>query len=286
MKPFFGVAILLLVSIPVLAQIPNPGFESWNADTTVVGWLTNSSPAYRTVTRTSPGHSGAYALEGMVASVGFYGFSPGIYAGPNGVIPYAQRPAALTGWYKSFPASPNDALHISVSMFQAVTLTPVAVGAALLAGTVQNFTQFSVNLTYLSSATPDSAIITFTTVWNTGSDFPTPGTYFVLDDIAFGTGTAVDQPAAAAPSSFALLQNYPNPFNPSTVIRYQISGSSPVRLAVYDLLGRELAVLVNETKAPGSYSVRFDGSSLPSGVYLYRLEAGTFAYTRRMALVK
>jgi formylglycine-generating enzyme len=100
--------------------------------------------------------------------------------------------------------------------------------------------------------------------------------------------------APQLPSEFGLLQNYPNPFNPVTSIRYGVgvvSGqssvvSSHVRLAVYDLLGREVAVLVNEKKEPGSYEVKFDGSRLSSGVYFYRLQAGDFVQTRRLLLLK
>jgi photosystem II stability/assembly factor-like uncharacterized protein len=88
------------------------------------------------------------------------------------------------------------------------------------------------------------------------------------------------------PDRFALLQNYPNPFNPNSDIRYQISEVSIVKLAVYDILGHEVAVLVNERKAPGTYQVRFEGSSLPSGVYFYRLQAGDFVQTRKLLLVK
>jgi glycosidase len=79
------------------------------------------------------------------------------------------------------------------------------------------------------------------------------------------------------PATFDLAQNYPNPFNPTTVVSYQLPVASDVRLAVFDVLGREVSVLVNERKAPGSYEVRFDGSNLASGVYFYRLsmaEAG------------
>jgi hypothetical protein len=86
--------------------------------------------------------------------------------------------------------------------------------------------------------------------------------------------------------TFALQQNYPNPFNPSSDIRYQISDISRVQLAVYDLLGREVAMLVNEQQAPGAYQVRFDATGLPSGMYLYRLTAGSFAETKRMMLMK
>ena len=94
-------------------------------------------------------------------------------------------------------------------------------------------------------------------------------------------------------SQIVLHQNYPNPFNPSTRIRYSIpavSGQSSVvssvRLSVYDLAGREVAVLVNEKKEPGSYEVKLDGSSLASGMYLYRIEAGENVQTRKMVLLK
>jgi uncharacterized protein (DUF1501 family) len=89
------------------------------------------------------------------------------------------------------------------------------------------------------------------------------------------------------PGGFALEQNYPNPFNPTTRIGYRVSGlGSRVKLAVYDLLGREVAVLVDGEMAPGRYSVTFDARNLASGVYLYRLEAGTYSETRRMTVVR
>jgi enterochelin esterase family protein len=87
-------------------------------------------------------------------------------------------------------------------------------------------------------------------------------------------------------SDFELYQNYPNPFNPSTVIRYQLSVNSHITLRVHDLLGREVATLVNEEKSAGIYKVSFDASQLPSGVYYYRLQAGDFSKTKKMILLK
>ena len=98
--------------------------------------------------------------------------------------------------------------------------------------------------------------------------------------------TAVEPPERDVPQEFALFQNYPNPFNPGSDIRYQLSEFSNVRLAVYDLLGHEVAVLVNENKAPGTYQVRFDAAGLPSGVYFYRMTAGSFSATRRLILLR
>jgi hypothetical protein len=98
--------------------------------------------------------------------------------------------------------------------------------------------------------------------------------------------TTVEQEESEVPRESSLFQNYPNPFNPNSDIRYQISEFGMVRLAVYDLLGREVAVLVNEAKAPGTYQVRFDGAGLPSGVYFYRMAAGSFSATKRALLLK
>ena len=100
--------------------------------------------------------------------------------------------------------------------------------------------------------------------------------------------------AATTPEVFSLAQNSPNPFNPTTNIGYSvgvISSQSPVvsshvRLTVYDLLGREVAVLVDEEKAPGNHTVQFDARGLASGVYLCRLSAGDFVATRRLILMK
>jgi hypothetical protein len=94
------------------------------------------------------------------------------------------------------------------------------------------------------------------------------------------------EPALAHPDQFALMQNYPNPFNPMTTIKYTVGGNRGVSLIVYDVLGRELAVLVNERKSSGNYEVTFDGSGLASGVYICRLTAGTFTQTRRMILLR
>jgi hypothetical protein len=88
------------------------------------------------------------------------------------------------------------------------------------------------------------------------------------------------------PVIYALSQNYPNPFNPVTNIIYQIPRPGNVKLIVYDILGREVKVLVEEFKKAGSYNVTFDGTSLASGVYLYRITAGDFSQTKKMILLK
>jgi hypothetical protein len=105
--------------------------------------------------------------------------------------------------------------------------------------------------------------------------------------------TEVQLAREQVPVEFRLEQNYPNPFNPKTRIQYTVGGTrdlvlgaSKTRLVVFDLLGRQVATLVNEVKPPGSYEITFDGSGLSSGVYFYRLTAGNFVETRRMLLMR
>jgi hypothetical protein len=88
------------------------------------------------------------------------------------------------------------------------------------------------------------------------------------------------------PDSYNLYQNFPNPFNPMTTIRYSILSPDLVRIKVYDILGREVKTLVNELKQAGNYEVQFDASGLASGIYLYRIESGSFIQTRKMIVLK
>jgi PKD repeat protein len=120
-----------------------------------------------------------------------------------------------------------------------------------------------------------------------------PATTKKINLVRVQSATDVAEEGTSLPLRFELSQNYPNPFNPSTIIKYTIAGAggpgpgaSNVELVVYDLLGRKVAVLVNERKVEGSYEVSFDGSRLASGVYLCRLTSGGFVETRTMILLK
>jgi hypothetical protein len=98
--------------------------------------------------------------------------------------------------------------------------------------------------------------------------------------------TGVGDQVSLIPVTYTLEQNYPNPFNSSTTIKYELPKSSMVRLSVFDMLGREVALLVNERKDAGVFEATFDGSLLSSGVYFYRMQAGDFVQTRRFVFLK
>jgi len=124
---------------------------------------------------------------------------------------------------------------------------------------------------------------------------PPPCKYFeslkgcVIKGVVYGdtTMTGIGSGFSNIPNEFLLYQNYPNPFNPKTIINYQLKVSNFVVLKVYDILGNEIAILINEKKNPGRYSVEFDGTNFSSGIYFYRLEVdGNVIDAKRMVLLK
>ena len=110
----------------------------------------------------------------------------------------------------------------------------------------------------------------------------------VIDEIVYGdTSTVLGiNYENVQPDQFLLSQNYPNPFNPSTKINYQLPEISFVALKIYDVLGNEIATLVNEEKSAGSYEVEFSSKRLPSGIYFYQLRAGNYVETKKMVLLR
>jgi hypothetical protein len=109
----------------------------------------------------------------------------------------------------------------------------------------------------------------------------------IIDSVQYGTVTAIKEPSPIyLPQNAVLYQNYPNPFNPSTTFAFALPESAPVRLTIFDLNGRRVAELLNRELPAGRYEIPFDASNLASGVYLYRLSAGSFTQIRKMMLMK
>ena len=104
--------------------------------------------------------------------------------------------------------------------------------------------------------------------------------------LKYSQPTAIEPISSVIPKEFKLYQNYPNPFNPKSKIKMQIAKLSNVNLIVYDMLGREIAVLVSGELKPGTYEVEWDGTGNPSGIYFYRLECKEYVETRKMLLIK
>ena len=113
-----------------------------------------------------------------------------------------------------------------------------------------------------------------------------PSSKFYLSDWEQSGTIGIKQISSEIPKEYKLYQNYPNPFNPVTKISYSIPKPGLVKITVYNILGQEVKVLVNEFKKEGNYLVEFNGSSLSSGIYFYRIQAGNFIQTKRMVLIK
>jgi hypothetical protein len=142
------------------------------------------------------------------------------------------------------------------------------------------------SFTYFSTDTPPD--------WGYIGDQNNPGNvfiYLIRAYVSFTPPTGVKQTIELVPSSFKLNQNYPNPFNPSTVISYQLASLSKIQIKVYDILGKEIATLVNGQKPAGNYQIIWDGTDsfgnkVTSGVYFYRINTDNFVQTKKMILMK
>jgi photosystem II stability/assembly factor-like uncharacterized protein len=184
------------------------------------------------------------------------GFTPGFF----GAVPGSSRKFVMTNGYRpGFSSTPGLAYTKDFGTTWTVLDTVVSRGIP-------------------SFANPYSG-------WASGDD----GVVYAWTGNLLGDPTSVRETKTIA-EGFRLEQNYPNPFNPSTRIRFSIpvvwTGHAPSILRIYDLLGREVATLVNDNLQPGSYEVTFDATGLASGVYFYRLQTGEFTQTKRLLLLR
>jgi subtilisin-like proprotein convertase family protein len=142
----------------------------------------------------------------------------------------------------------------------------------------------STPLSLFNGVTNPNGVWTFNWKDSALQDVGTVRRYCVMIDYVDYTG--ITQTGTEIPNKYFVDQNYPNPFNPVTNIKFGLPNAGNVKLVVFDILGREVATLVNEFKAAGQYTADFDASMLSSGAYFYRIEAGDFVETKKMLLVK
>ena len=160
--------------------------------------------------------------------------------------------------------------------------------AAVAMGSVQRLPNGNTLIGW--GATPDAAVTEVTPDGSVALEFQLPDNVVSYRAFRFPWNGAPPDTSAgsspAAPTSFTLEQNYPNPFNPTTVIRYTVPQQTNVSLRVYDILGREVAILADGNKIPGSYAVQFDATRFASGVYFYRLVAGSAVFSKKMTVMR
>ncbi len=282
------VAFVIFITPAVFAQVANAGFENWT-NGSPDGWdaATNIAGIATNITKSTDAHSGSSALRGEIINLSG-AYPPVLWAGQMGNgTPYTGKDAAFTGYYKFVPvASSGDIFEIDVITYKNGWLSGgLGYGTLKITASATAYTKFAVPIQYVFPGTPDSCYILFT-LNGPGSSNGTVGSYFIIDDLAFGAGTGVEERGNNQPFVFSLNQNYPNPFNPSTIISYQVPSDGMVSLKVYDMLGREVSTLVNGVKAAGNYTATFNAANLPSGVYFYTLQAGNYTVTKKAILLR
>ena len=283
--------LLLFLSIKINAQILNGDFEEWT-NTNIMNpdnWISNNAYVYTVITKSTDKHSGLYAVKGEVVNFDSSSIPPMLYSGTNGEgFNVNQRYAFLSGYYKF--SSENGDVFSAVIIFYNNNI-PIAAKDTILNPSAE-YIQFSIPIKYSKIDIPDRCTIQFQIHDPTDTIPANIGSYFVLDDVQLtGNVSTGIKDVARVPDGFNVYQNYPNPFNPSTTIRYLIPEANNVIVDIYDINGGLINNLVNQKQIAGVYEVTWDGKNkagLPvvSGVYLYKVQTGSFSKMSKMILIK
>jgi len=293
--------LTLILVTALQAQIPNPGFEDWTGGDPD-GWLTtNFPPLIVNVTQSNNPHSGNWAVRGEVIDFMFPippFLNTGSQTSPG--FPISDKIGGIKGYYRFSPVG-GDHFFVAaeVGIATAIDTTIIGSGEIFIGDAVSQYEPFSFVITYFQQGDPNWANITITIIDTSGTTFAHIGSTMWVDDLDTIKVVGVDDSEGnLMVKEFILRQNYPNPFNPNTKIKYQIPELSFVTLTVYDVLGNEIAALVNEEKNIGNYEIEFNSHSgsarnLTSGVYFYSLQVypanggpGNFVATKKMLLLK
>jgi hypothetical protein len=274
--------VFAAISTSLYAQIPNSGFEEWN-QSEPINWKTSNLWFLKTVSPTEGTVSGSSAIKLTTLSTGELLMPATVLSGADGSgFPVNQRHEQLSLYYKFSKTNNTAYLFISVGVFK--NGEGIGGGVKDIITDADNFTALNIPIEYFDNQVPDSAIILIM-VTDQFSDTSASGSCAVIDDVSFNVLSDVDN-ENINPENFKLEQNFPNPFNPETNIKYSINSSQYVSLKVYDVLGNEIADLINEEKHAGVHEVKFNGSDLASGIYFYKLQTGGLTETKKMLLMK
>jgi len=284
-----SILIILLSSLAFSQNpIPNAGFEDWTAGNPDNWGTTNVAGFWTPVTQSTISHSGTYAARGEVVNYAETPIAPGLFTA-NQEFAVNQSFTRLTGYYQ-MTNNGEDVLYAWAYFYDANT-SPVAYGEKELGPTNGGYQQFIIDMDYsgLSNQPVAGGYIYFAIGPSSSSQNSEPaiGSSFLVDDLAFDNfSTLPEENVSAKPLVYSLMQNYPNPFNPSTKIGYSLPKAGQVEITLYNNRGQVVETLVNEYKNAGTYEVEFSAAQLPSGIYFYKLVAGSYSQVRRMVLVK
>lgn len=293
MKNVFYISLLVFFGflVNLYSQVPNAGFENWTTGEPD-SWITNNSTGlFTTITQSNSSNTGSSALKGEVVNVsGFGNFTPLVVSddgsSTSGGFAVTQKYNSLKGFYK-LNTSANDKVVIILAMY--VGDTGVGAGATLL-NAAASYTQLAFPILYDQgfSGTPDRCAISIQITDASGSGTNVSlGSEMYIDDLELSMDVVSDVEDQTQPLAFQLDQNYPNPFNPTTIIRYHLPAQNQVTIKVYNMLGSEIATLVDEIKEAGVHEIEFtNNGQYSSGIYFYTMQTGNFIDTKKFVIVK
>jgi len=229
-----------------------------------------------TILRTTDGGTSWVAQTSGITStlfdVSFTDANTGTIVGQDGII--LRTTDGGTNWVEQTSGTPQWLQ--SVSFIDANNGLAVGTG-----GTILSTTDGGTSWVAQTSGTTETLRgVSFINV-NTATVVGEVGTILRMSN-----ATGIEDNTIKIHTNFTLMQNYPNPFNPSSTISYSVPEIVFVSIRVYDVLGNQVAILVNEEKPIGIYEIEFDATKLPSGIYFYKLQAGSFVETKKMVLMK
>ncbi len=263
----------------MIAQIPNASFETWTAGTPN-GWSVTSSVA-GTVTQVSPGHAGSSSVSLNSVSLGGNYYGGAIKTGgSSGFFSNTGNFSNVSGWYK-LNVSGGDELYITASR-KCAPNTGNGGGAFSSSTNTNVFTQFTATMADYGSCTSDSAEISIT-LTNLGTGHTSAGSYAIVDDLALGAPAGINEIS----NDVTLEKAYPNPANDICNIIYSIPSDATVNVSLYDISGRMVQNLLDDTKqARGRYKIPVDVSGLASGIYVYRIMVDGQTYSQKLTVSK
>ncbi len=286
MKKIILLSAFATVALSASAQIPNSSFESWS---TVSGYsvpdnwetlnpMTTTASVY-TAEKGTPGVAGSSYLKLTSKNVTGMGVMPGLATTGlinmttmevKGGFPYAVRSANLTGsWqYMAMSGSDQGSISVYLTKWNSATMMHDTVAKAVkpLAGMAMSWATFTIPLTYMSAATPDTALI----ILSSSGMTPADGSYLWVDNLAF-TGTATG--VATVETALKDLEVYPNPASEKAVLHFNANETAAYTLQITDMIGRTLQI--NTFKATlGSNQIDIDMHNLARGTYLMNIQGG------------
>jgi hypothetical protein len=294
-KTIFTLAAVALTSASLFAQIPNNGFETWTSAGTYsnpASWdnlnsMTTGMGVY-TCTKGTPGAVGTSYLKLVSKTVSGMGVMPGVAVSgvidmttfkPKSGFPLAQRPLKLTGSWQ-FMASGADAGFVSVYLTKwnssMMMRDTIAKAKQNLAGMVMSWTTFSINLTYMSSVMPDSAVIILSASGNT----PVANSYLYVDNLSFtGTVTGINN----MDNYVSNISAYPNPSTDNISVELTAQKASHIKLQLVDVTGKLISE-VNAGEIQGNYKNTINTTGIAKGIYFLKVIANDAVEIKKIVI--